>query len=220
MSNLAPKWSICIPTVVDRPQLFERLRDCLAPQVEQANGQVEVVVFWNNYERQLGELRQMLVEDARGDYLNFIDDDDLVVEDYVETILPYLDGVDYIGFMVDFFVNGNRNHKPVIHSLECSGWYEDETGFYRRVVHTNPIRTELARRYARYDQSDYKVKQPEDILYHRNMDAYVHTQHYIPCPLHIYQQTDSHAWDRFVPIDGVYVRPKLPKYFRFHKEST
>lgn len=211
------KLSILIPSVVDRPQLLKRLLERLEPQL---NDQVEVVVFWNNYERQLGQLRQELLEDAKGEYICFIDDDDLVSEDYVSSILPKLDGVDYIGFMVDFYSNGALVGKPVIHSLSCSGWYDDATGFYRRVVHTNPVKKDLALLYANYADSDYKNSQPEDVMYARNMDRHVRTENFIPKPLHIYMQTDNHTWDKFVPKNGKYVRPTLPKYCRFHPLST
>lgn len=211
------KWSILIPTVVDRPQPFNRLIDRLAPQM---NKQVEVVVFWNNYERQLGELRQLLLEEAKGEYVSFVDDDDLVVEDYVETILPMLDGVDYIGFMVDFYSNGTKVNKPVVHSLKCEGWYEDATGFYRRGVHTNPVKREIAIKHANYNQSDYTSNQPEDILYAKNIDAHLHTEHFIPRPMHIYLQTNDHAWDRFSGVNDTHKRPKLPKHFRYHPLST
>lgn len=215
-----PKWSILIPSVVTRPQLLQRLTDRLSPQVTKFNGEVEVVIFWNNFERQLGELRQLMLAEAKSEYINFIDDDDLVTEDYVETILPLLDGVDYIGFMVDFYSNGTKIEKPVIHSLKCSGWYEDPFGFYRRGVHTNPVKRTIALEHAHHDQSNYKDKQPEDILYAKNIDPYLHTEHYVPRPLHIYEQTDDHAWARFEPIDGKYLRPKLPDHFRFHPLST
>ncbi len=214
------KWSILVPSVVTRPQLLKRLIDRLAPQVMPFKGEVEVVVFWNNFERQLGELRQLMLADALGEYVNFIDDDDLVVENYVEKIFPLLDGVDYIGFMVDFFSNGTKVNRPVIHSLKCRGWYEDETGFYRRATHVNPVKKELALAHANYDQSDYKNKRPEDVLYAQNMDPFLKTEHYVPEPLHIYEQTDDHAWARFDGVNGEYARPQLPDYFRFHPLST
>ena len=212
----APRWSILVPTVVDRPELFNRLAERLAPQL---NDEIEVVVFWNNYERQIGQLRQMLLEEARGTYVNFLDDDDLVTEDYCETILPLLDGVDYIGFMVDFYQNGRHINKPVIHSLKNIGWYEDATGFYRRGVHTNPVKKQIAL-MGRYDLSDYKDGRPEEIHYANAVDPILKTEHFVNRPLHLYYQTDSHAWDRFVPTDGKYVRPSLPKHFRYHPEST
>lgn len=214
------KWSILIPSVVDRAPLLDRLIKKLEPQVKQFRGEVEVVIFWNNYERQLGELRQLMLVDAKGEYLNFIDDDDLVVDDYVETIFPLLDGVDYIGFMVDFFVNGSKVNRPVIHSLKCSGWNDDAAGFYRRAVHTNPVKRDLALEFANYDMSNYKKEHPEDILYHNNMEGHLHTEHFIPRPLHIYEQTDNHAWGRFESVDGEHDRPSLPDYFRFHPLST
>lgn len=220
MKSSTPDWTICVPTVVTRGELFQRLVDRLAPQVEKANGRVEVLVFYNNFERQLGIVRKMLVDDAKGTYVSFIDDDDLVVEDYVETILPLLDGVDYIGFNVEFWSNGTRVNLPVTHSIKNTGWHEDGNGFYRQGVHTNPVRTELARKYGGYEGSDYRIGIPEDILYHDNISPHLKTEHYINRDMHIYLQTSSHAWGQSQPVDGDWERPTLPKFFRFHKEST
>lgn len=213
------KWSILIPSVVTRGELLNRLVERLAPQIERANGQVEVVVFWNNFERQIGKLRQMMLEDARGEYVNFIDDDDLVSEDYVETILPLLDGVDYIGFKVAFYENGQKNSLPVIHSMTCESWHETGEGFYRRAVHTNPIKKELALQ-GRYDLSDYTKGIPEERVYHDNVSPLLKTEHFIDKELHIYLQTNDHTFKRFHGEEGDWKRPKLPEHFRFHKDST
>lgn len=207
-----------ICTVVDRPQLFDRLVDRLAPQI--LGKDIEVLVYWNNYERQLGEVRQKAIEEAKGEYVNFIDDDDLVTEDYVDSIYPHLHDVDYIGFMVDFFVNGKHNGRPVYHTLKSVDWWDDPNGFYRRVTHVNPVRRELAVKYAGYDQSDYKQGIAEDELYRLNMDDKVKTEYYVAKPIHLYYQTDNHAWSKFIPEDGIYKRPKLPPQFRFHPLST
>lgn len=218
------KWSILIPTVVTRPELFERLANRLAPQVAKYKGDVEVVVYWNNFEQQVGKIRQQMVEESKAEYVNFIDDDDLVVEDYVDTIYPLLDGVDYIGFMVDFYTNGTKVNKPVIHSLTVDRWHETESGFYRRGVHTNPVKRELAVKYGGYDGGNYDPELgrviAEDSLYADNIGPHLKTEHYIPRPMHIYYQTDDHAWGVFKEQEGKYKRPKLPKYFRFHPGST
>lgn len=216
---MRPKWQILIPTVVNREQQFARLRDCLAPQVAKYHGDVEVVVFWNNYERELSQLRQLMIETATAEYVNFIDDDDLVADDYVDTIFPLLDGVDYIGFKLDFYSNGRKNPLPVIHSLTCEGWYDNGEGFFRRGTLINPTKRELMLE-AGFTNSDYRKGVPEDITYAVAVDQLLKTEHFIDKPMHIYLQTDAHAWSRFEPEYGIWKRPELPPYFRFHKNST
>lgn len=212
------KWQIIIPTVVDRSEQFARLRDTLAPQVEKYKGDIEVLVCWNNYETELSKLRQKLLEETTAEYVNFIDDDDNVTEDYCDKIYPLLDGVDYIGFMVRFLQNGQPFRK-VIHSLACNGWEDTNEGFYRRGTLINPTKRDLMLR-AGFKHSDYKKSIPEDITYAKRVDKLLKTEHFIDSEVHIYMPTDHHAWQRFEPIIGKFKRPELPKYFKFSKHST
>lgn len=212
------RWCILIPTVVDRPDQFARLRDTLAPQLEKYNGDVQVVVLWNNYERELSELRQLMIETTTADYTNFIDDDDNVSDDYIDSIYPLLDGVDYIGFRVGFYQNGQKQ-KPVIHSLTCEGWTDNGEGFYRRGTLINPTKRELMLK-AGFKHSDYRKGIPEDTTYAQRVDDLLKTEHFVDKEVHIYMPTDNHAWQRFEPQLGQFKRPELPKYFSFHPAST
>lgn len=212
------RWQIFIPTVVDRGEKFQRLCDVLAPQVEKYHGDIEVVVLWNNYEHELSELRQMMIEDATAEYVNFIDDDDLVSEDYCDQIYPLLDGVDYIGFRVAFYQEGQKQ-KPVIHSLTCEGWSDNGEGFYRRGTLINPVKRTIMLKTG-FKDSDYRKGIPEDTTYATNVDKYLKTEHFVDKEIHIYLPTDNHAWSKFEQAVGDFTRPALPKYFRYHKAST
>lgn len=212
------KWCIMIPTVVNRGEKFQRLVDALAPQVEKYNGDVEVVVLWNNYERELSELRQLMIETATAEYTNFIDDDDSVAPDYCDSIYPLLDGVDYIGFKLDFIQNGQRQ-KQVIHSLTCEKWEDTAEGYYRRGTLINPTKRELMLK-AGFKNADYRKNIPEDITYAQNVDPLLKSEHFVNKELHIYMPTDDHAWSQFNPREGNWKRPKLPKYFKYHPKST
>ena len=103
----------------------------------------------------VGDSRESLRRLSSGEYICFLDDDDLIAPDYVSTILPLLDGIDQVGFEVKAF----RDHEPIaptIHSLACGNWSE-ETGFapgtskqkittkyLRDISHINPMRRDLA----------------------------------------------------------------------------
>ncbi len=211
-------WEILLPTVVNRAEKFERLMNVLAPQVEKYKGDIQVVVCWNNYEHELSELRQAMIEDTTAKYINFIDDDDLVTDDYCDTIYPLLDGVDYIGFRVAFIQHGEKQ-KQVIHSLTCEGWTDNAEGYYRRGTLINPTKASIMKKVG-FKESDYRKGIPEDTTYARNVDPYLKAEHFIDKEIHIYMPTDDHAWSKFESLDGEFKRPKLPKYFRFHKWST
>ncbi len=211
------KWSILIPSVVTRGENLQGLIDCLSPQVEKYKGDIEVLIHWNNFEKGIGPVRQELIDDAKGEYINFIDDDDMVVSDYCDTIYPLLDGVDYIGFRVDFY-SGGQLQRPVIHSLTCEGWIENQDGFYRRVTMINPIKRSLALK-SKVGEGDYKKGIPEERVYADNLDKITKTEHFIDKPMHIYTPGNS-VFNKFDSEVGDWKRPKLPKYFRFSKYST
>lgn len=222
------KWTICIATNTHRRKELERLMKVLSPQVDKYKGQIEILVFFNNFEYSLGYLRQCLLQEARGEYICHIDDDDMVPEDYCDTIFPLLDGTDYIGFRVDFYDKGQKM-KPVYHSLKYEYWYEDEKGYYRGITHLNPIRTELAR------QSFFPINfnVGEDAEWARN--AHAKTEHFIDRPMYYYwhEPGDSVAYalspnaeatgynpDITKPHDTP-VRPEFKsKQIRFHPRST
>lgn len=212
------KWQIMIPTVVDRPEQFQRLVGTLAPQVAKYNGDIQVMVLWNNYETELSELRQVMIEHATADYINFIDDDDNVSDDYCDKIYPLLDGVDYIGFRVAFYQQGQKQ-KQVVHSLTSEGWFDNGEGYFRRGTLINPTKREIMLK-AGFKASDYRKGVPEDTAYATNVDPYLKTEHFIEEEVHIYMPTDDHAWSRFEPQDGKFKRPELPRYFTYHPRST
>lgn len=200
------------------------------PQVDRYQGQIEVLIFFNNFERSIGYIRQKLLEGAAGEYICHVDDDDMVPDDYCDTIFPLLDGVDYIGFQVKFIDRG-KDMPPVYHSLRYSSWHQDADGYYRGITHLNPIRTELAR------TSSFPVERTigEDEQWANGIKAA--TEHFIDRPMYIYNhegdEADAFKYDpdeeemkkhhrsfRRKPHDTP-IRPTINgTYFRFHKEST
>lgn len=195
------KWSILVATQGKRIDKLNWLLSILMPQVETANRtcamcgptdpsrhpvtvpQVEVVALFNNGEKPLGEYRHALLEAAKGEYVSFVDDDDEVSPKYVERVLPLLDGVDYIGWRQQLYINGKRARKRTYHSLEHDRWWEDDRAWYRDISHLNPIRRELA------TLVDYRtVGFPDDVGWADALRATgrVRTQHFIPDPMYLY----------------------------------
>lgn len=139
------KWSILILTQLARREYLARLLKLLAPQLHGKKREIGLAIKLFDPFLSLGANRQALVDGSHGEYVSFIDDDDLVAIDYVNKILPMLDGVDYVGFKLQYFQDGVPA-KPTFHSLKhVAGWSEDENGYYRDISHVNPIRRELAR---------------------------------------------------------------------------
>lgn len=137
------KWSILIATVFERSDELVRLLGVLVPQVIAHGDKVELLINSDGREKSVGLKRQELLKGACGEYVSFIDDDDMVPPDYVAKILPRLDGVDYVGFRLQLYVDG-RPEKPTTHSVRHEGVTENADGYYRDFSHLNPIRRSIS----------------------------------------------------------------------------
>lgn len=208
------KLEILIPTVVNRDAEFKRLVDILAPQVAKHKGAVGVLVYWNNYEHPIGDIRQKMQETSQAEYITFIDDDDTVPDYFCDEIVPLLDGVDHIGYQLDFKRNG-RQQLPVYHTIKSRGYYDDSTGFYRKVTPKDPIRRELSLK-GDYSRADYTKGLGEETVWMDDVTDLVKTEHYIDKVMYYYnQQEGKGVFSRTKSEQGEFKRPELPKYFRY-----
>lgn len=76
-------WSILVMTVPGREQKLASLLSVLEPQ---ATREVEILVLRDNIRRSIGTKRNALVSIANGEYVSFVDDDDMVDDRYVYRI--------------------------------------------------------------------------------------------------------------------------------------
>lgn len=209
---MQPKWSILIATVGERADRFQRLLDALMPQVRKHQGRIEVVAYWNNFERPLGEIRQALVEDAKGEYISFIDDDDMVPEYYCDKVMDALKlDVDYVGWQMQLFNNGERA-KPTYHSLSYPTWSEDELGYYRNISHLNPIKKSLALKESFIVQPGL----PEDFSWAHRMTEHVCTESYINQEMYFYLHSPDDSIWRGGEVKELNLPKRRLKYFRYH----
>lgn len=103
------KLSVLIASLHSRSHLLERVLDCLKKQIEQNNYQevVEIKTLIDNGEQKIGEKRNILKSSANGEYICFVDDDDLLPDYYLQEIVNRLNiGYDIITFYVEHIVDG------------------------------------------------------------------------------------------------------------------
>lgn len=183
------KWAILIVTVSVRNDQFVSLVTKLLKQTEAYAGQIQVLAYWDNFEVPLGTIRQKLVAAADAEYINFLDDDDEIPDYYCDEVFPLLDGVDYVGWQMQAYTNGERL-KPTYHSLRYTGWSDDELGFYRNVSHLNPIKKELAM------LGSFERAVPEDHDWAQQVMLYVKTEHYIDKVMYHYRHdVEGSLWN-------------------------
>lgn len=215
-----PTWTILIPTLGERRELFGRLLDCLLPQVEPYRGRVRILAYWNNGERPLTEIRQALLMAPATDYVNFIDDDDLVSNFYVDRIVESLKtGPDMVGWQAQCYHNG-RPTWLAVHSLEYGDWYQRNGVLYRDFSHTNTMRRELA------VQADFRITKPgaaEDLTWVQQLRGKVTSCVYVPeIMYHYYYVPKASTWSNPRRISQGPWEPIYPDslYFSYHPECV
>lgn len=104
---IIPKLSILIPSIPSRLHMMSRLFEKISSQI--GDRQVEILSLLDNKRRSIGLKRDALVQSSNGRYLTFVDDDDDVATDYVDSILPALDsGSDVVVFKQQVTLNGGN----------------------------------------------------------------------------------------------------------------
>jgi glycosyltransferase involved in cell wall biosynthesis len=137
---MAVRLSILICTMPNRSAMLQRLLDVLKPQL---TDDVELNIDCTE-DIAIGQKRQDILESAKGEYVAFVDDDDLVSSDYVQQIIQAVttqpDCVGIRGVIMHF---GNWP-RLFTHSLECGAWVDTGDEYFRTPNHLNPIKRELA----------------------------------------------------------------------------
>lgn len=139
--------TILIPTLPNRRPLFNELLNKLLVQSE---GQpVEILSLLDNRVIPLGKKRQMLLDMAQGEYIVFIDDDDKISDDYIQTIILAIyqnPGVDVITHPIHVQRTGGGPWGMAYYGLKYTYATRIDTGteYYGPPPHTVPWRREIA----------------------------------------------------------------------------
>lgn len=145
-----------IVTLPSRHEFLGQLLAILEPQVIALGvrkfDQVDIRISASDIDLPVGDRREALRQRATGEYICFLDDDDLVSPNYIARIMPLLDGVDQVGFEVEGW-NDHTKMLPTYHSLKYGKWTNPVNGrmglegaYCRDISHLNPMRRELALR--------------------------------------------------------------------------
>ena len=184
--NKKTKLSLLVCTLEDRSDYLTRLLGVLDPQVE-GTSEVELLIEKDEGQKTIGEKRNTLLRKASGEYVAFIDDDDIVSSDYVEKIIKALESdPDVIGMNLLYFVDSNFTGISY-HSLSYDSWFENQdksTGlmrYYRNPNHLNPVKRELALK-AGFPE----ISMGEDRAYSAKLLEHIKQEKYIIEPIYYY----------------------------------
>ena len=164
------KLSILVCTIEKRKQLLDNLISIIQPQLDN-NLQVECVVVSDKGTMPIGMKRNILIGEASGEYICFIDDDDIVGNDYVERILNALQSSpDVVVFDAFRFENGKPD-RVVKYGIEYAKDYHDKNAYYRLPNHLMVVKKDIA------DKVPFKPKNfGEDSDYAQRLKPHLKTQ--------------------------------------------
>jgi len=143
ITDEAPKsLSILICHIYERKKQLQRLLQILTPQ---KTDEVEILFETDNKKMSIGEKRNRLLEVAKGEYVVFIDDDDVVSADYVKKILEAIKTKpDCCSLIGEIYFRSKNIRRKFIHSMDYYKWEKQGEVYLRCPNHLNPVRRDLA----------------------------------------------------------------------------
>ena len=179
--------SLLVCSLNERAYFLKRLQDRLNPQM---TDEVELLINIDNREKSIGQKRNELLDKATGEYIAFIDDDDLVSEDYIEKILASIkkSKPDVIGIHL-LMTTDNVIQEKTFHSIKYTHWYDEKDPdkpwlkrYYRNPNHLNPVKKEYACQ-VRFPN----ISMGEDKSYSERLKSFLKTEEYIVEPIYFYE---------------------------------
>lgn len=137
--------AILICTLPERVDKLNRLLSVLKPQIANYTDRVFYSLHDAGRAMPTGKKRNELISQTSSDYFVFIDDDDLISADYVESIVKAMEqGPDVITFNGWMTTNGSDKHGWTI---KLGSKYEEVNGhYYRWPNHIVPMRRDAVKR--------------------------------------------------------------------------
>lgn len=128
----------------ERKNSLDNLRLNLDKQI--GSKSVQVLHFADNRELSIGQKRSMLLTQSTGEYIAFVDDDDMVSVDYVEKVLKALSSNPDCSSLTGTITFSDGYSRPFIHSLRYDRWIDDHEGkvYYRPPNHLNAVKRSVA----------------------------------------------------------------------------
>lgn len=138
--------TIAVCTMPSRMKSFTKVAEELFKQAE--GKPVEVFCFMDNKKSNLSEKRNLVIAGAKGKFISFVDDDDEVEADYVDSILAEITKTPDADCVVfDVLVHGYTEQPKLCKYDIAFSHGEDQNAYYRKPNHVMAYRTEISRRH-------------------------------------------------------------------------
>jgi len=175
---MSKKLSILICGLKERKELLLHLGNQLKMQ---GNSDVEILANIDDGAIPIGKKRNDLLNNSRGEYVCFVDDDDVISPFYVSKILEAIESKpDCVG-LEGIIIQKNIGPRKFIHSIQYDDWFEENDIYYRCPNHLNPIKRDIAC-FVGFPDISYH----EDVDFSKRVKEHLKTEVYIKEPIYFY----------------------------------
>lgn len=183
-------WSILICTLTERKEVFSRIYEKLNKQIAE-NGlqdKIEVLYFLDNRENTVGFKRNTLMRQSRGLYVNYIDDDDDVDDEYIKLIYDAIQKKPDVVSLIGIITFNGRNPRYFIHSIKYVKYFSKNNVYYRPPNHLNTMKRSIA---ATFDFPDISFGEDTDWAMRICRAKLLQTEVWISKPYYFYYYADK-----------------------------
>ena len=153
--------TILIATVPSRRRSFyPDLLDSIHKQVD-GRDDVEIIGLYDNRKRVVGEKRNELLKLAQGKFLTFIDDDDRIADDYIESVMNCINenpDADCIVFDCIITIDGDIYNSTYSKYSIHYEYNHDPVQWRGKPAHTMVYKSSIAKKIGITVQGEYAIK--------------------------------------------------------------
>lgn len=184
------KLSVLICTLPERSKMLDSLCKNLYLQKSLYDDDIEILACKTN--KTIGEKRNELLQDAYGEYVCFIDDDDEVSANYIDLLMEGINkGVDCCSLKGVYSVDGLTDG-VFEHSLKYKQWWTNgiydppcDVKYERYPNHLNCIRADIAKQF-KFPEKNFGEDYDWSKQLHKS--GLLKTEHYIEQPIYFYKK--------------------------------
>ena len=143
------KLSILICTMPERSELFKTLQNKILHQIEKAKTSEVEILSNDRLDITTGEKRNILLSEAKGEYLCFVDDDDDISDFYIEQLLNAINSNKDCASLKGVITWDGENPEIFEHSMKYKEYRSNiryqEIAYERYPNHLNCIKSSIAK---------------------------------------------------------------------------